>query len=239
MDVLFLGTNNMGTEIYEWLCDRDSVTVQAMITTKGQLELVERLQPDIAVAVGYRHIVPESILDIPEQGFINVHPGYLPAGRGFNPNVWSIVEGHPAGVTIHQMDPGIDTGALLARREVETRFDDNGKDVYERLESAAVELFVETWPDIQSGTIEPVPQKDTNAPTHKKSEFADLCKLDAEEEYTVKELLDVLRALTFPPFNNATLEVDGENYFVEVSITHEDEASSDASSGVISSYGDE
>jgi methionyl-tRNA formyltransferase len=236
MDVLFLGTNNMGLKIYEWLCERDGVNVQAMITTKDQLQLVEKLQPEIAVAVGYRHIVPESVLEIPEHGFINVHPGHLPEGRGFNPNVWSIVEGHPAGVSIHQMDAGIDTGAILATREVETRFDDNGRDVYERLETAAVELFAETWPDVESGEIEPVPQEDTETPMHEKSDFEDLCKFDANKEYTVKELLDVLRALTHPPFNNARVEVDGERYYVEVNIIHEDEVKSGASSGTISSY---
>ena len=101
MDLVFLGVNDIGWDIYQWLCDRESVTVHGLATTESQLDLVREFEPDVVVAAGFGNIVPPEILDIPDEGCINVHPGYLPHLRGYNPNVWSIVEDRPAGASIH------------------------------------------------------------------------------------------------------------------------------------------
>lgn len=236
MDVVFLGTNNVGREIYRWLCERETVDVRALLTTGEQLDLVRTIEPEMVVAVGYRHIVPPEILSIPDGGCINVHPGLLPYARGFNPNVWSIVEDLPAGVTIHYMDEGIDTGEIVSRKRVPVSFDDSGRDLYERLETACYELFVETWPALEAGRVETIKQDDRHATYHERSDFEELCELDPEAEYTTKELLDRLRALTFPPFGNASIEVDGERYVVEVEITREDELERTESYGAIAPY---
>jgi methionyl-tRNA formyltransferase len=235
MDVIFLGINDVGMRVYEWLCDRESVDVLSLLTTKEQLNLVEELQPDIVVSVGYRHILPERILEIPEKGCINLHPAYLPYNRGANPNVWSIIEDSPAGVTLHYMDDGIDTGDIIARKKVETNFDDTGKSLYERLEQAQFELFTENWSEIESGDVETVSQ-DEDGTYHEVQEFEDICELNPNDEYTVKELLDHLRALTFPPFDNAVVELEGESYYVDIDIRHEDETGDKKTQGHISSY---
>ncbi len=235
-EVVFLGTNEVGREVYDWLCDRESVAVRAMLTEADQLDLVADLDPEVVVAVGFRHIVPPETLAVPEKGCLNLHPGLLPETRGFNPNVWSIVEDRPAGATLHYMDEGVDTGDVLARQRVETRFDDTGRDLYERIEKACFEVFTETWPDVESGDAEAVPQDDAAGTSHRKQDFLDLCELDADAEYTVTELLDVLRALTFPPFDNAHVEVDGETYYVDVDVRHEDDTDDDGGVGSLSAY---
>jgi methionyl-tRNA formyltransferase len=224
MDIIFLGVNGIGWEIYEWLCDHETVTVQALVTTTEQLDLVKRLKPEMLIAAGFGEILPPEILDIPNRGCINVHPGYLPHTRGYNPNVWSIVEDRPAGVSIHYMENEVDAGDVLARRKVESSFVDTGKTLYERMERAAVDLFKQTWPAIEHGEVDPIPQDDTKAASHVKQDFVDLCELNPNAEYEVTELLDVLRALTYPPFDNAYLDVDGERYFVEVEIRKESDA---------------
>ncbi|WP_435358647.1 methionyl-tRNA formyltransferase [Haloarchaeobius sp. DFWS5] len=217
-EVVFLGVNDAGMRIYEWLCDKDGVTVHALVTTKEQLSLVERLKPDYLVSVGYRHIVPPSTLSVPSEGCINVHPALLPYNRGANPNVWSIVDGTPAGVTIHQMDENLDTGDVLAQEEVDTTFADTGRTLYERLEDVQYDLFVETWPQIEDDTVSQTAQSADEGTYHRLSDFDELCNLDPEETTTVRELLDRLRALTFPPYDNATIEINGESYYVDVDI---------------------
>jgi methionyl-tRNA formyltransferase len=236
MDIVFLGINDIGWEIYNWLCDRSGVTVRALVTRPDQISLVERLDPDIVVAVGYAHIVPEEILAVPSEGCVNVHPGYLPHARGYNPNVWSIVEDLPAGATVHYMDPGVDTGDIIARMTVESTFADTGKSLYERIERACFELFREAWSDIEDGNVNVTEQDDSESTHHYQSDFESLCRLDPDRQYTPKELLDILRALTFPPFNNARLDVDGETYYIEVDITKEDEVEDTDQSELISSY---
>lgn len=216
--VVFLGVNDAGMRIYEWLCDRDGVDVQALLTTRDQLNIVREVTPDFVLSCGYRHIVPEEILSIPREGCLNLHPAYLPYNRGANPNVWSIVEDTPAGVTLHYMDAGLDTGDIVARRHVETDFADTGKTLHARLENEQVALFKQAWPKLEAGEVSPTEQP-SNGTYHRSSEFDDLCELDPDAEMEVKTLLDRLRALTFPPYDNAYVDIDGERYYVEVDIT--------------------
>jgi methionyl-tRNA formyltransferase len=219
IEIVFLGINDAGMRVYEWLCNRDEVFVHSLLTTKAQLQVIEEVEPDYVISCGYRHIVPESILEVPTEGCLNLHSSYLPYNRGANPNVWSIVEGTPAGVALHYMDTGVDTGDIVARQQVETDFSDTGKDLYDRLEDTQVDLFERTWPDIESGEISPTSQNESEGTYHQTREFEQLCKLDPDEEVRVKPFLDRLRALTFPPYDNAEIEIDGETFNVEIDIT--------------------
>lgn len=219
IDVIFLGINDAGMRIYEWLCDRENVFVHSLLTTEDQLRMIKEVHPDYVISCGYRHIVPEEILAIPEEGCLNLHPAYLPYNRGANPNVWSIVEGTPAGVTLHWMDDGIDTGDIVARRQVELEFSDTGKTLYEKLEDAQVDLFRDKWPDVVAGETETTKQDENAGTYHTTSEFEELCELDPNETVRVREFLDRLRALTFPPYDNAKIELDGEVYHVEIDIS--------------------
>ncbi|SEF77688.1 methionyl-tRNA formyltransferase [Halobellus limi] len=205
--------------VYDWLCDKKNVFVHSLLTTKDQLEVIKETQPDYVVSCGYRHIVPEEILNIPNEGCLNLHPAYLPYNRGANPNVWSIVEGTPAGVTLHWMDPGIDTGNIIAQQKVGTDFSDDGKDLNEKLEDAQVELFQKVWPDVVKEEVTGRCQNEDEGTYHRTNEFDDLCELNPDEEVRVKDFLDRLRALTYPPYDNAEIEVDGETYYIEVDIT--------------------
>lgn len=235
MDVVFLGVNDIGMRIYEWLCRRDGVSVKALLTERQQLELVEMIDPDIIISVGFDHLVPSQILDVPDRGSINLHPSLLPHNRGKSPNVWPIVEGTPAGVTLHYMDEEFDTGEIIAQREVEFDFSDTGKDLHRRLEEEQYELFTSVWPDIEADEIE-TSQQDTDAGTyHSKEDFLELCELDPEEKLKTKELLDRLRALTFPPFDNACIEIDGETFYIDVDIRRATESREEVE-GLLSSY---
>jgi len=216
--LIFLGVNDAGMRVYDWLCDREGMSVHSLLTTEEQLTVIENIRPDYVVSCGYRHIVPERILDIPTEGCLNLHPAYLPYNRGANPNVWSIVDETPAGVTLHYMDPSIDTGGIIARRRVATSFEDTGRDLYRRLEDAQVELFRDIWPEVVAGTQSVIEQDQDKGTYHHTSELEDLCQLDPEENVGVKEFLDRLRALTFPPYDNAEIEIDGTTYYIEVDI---------------------
>ena len=218
IDVVFLGVNDAGMRVYEWLCDREGVFVHSLLTTEDQLSVVEDVQPEYVVSCGYRHIVPEEVLAVPTEGCLNLHPAYLPYNRGANPNVWSLVDDTPAGVTLHYMDESIDTGDIVARERVETSFADTGKTLYQRLEDAQVALFRDVWPQIERGEVSTTEQLPAAGTTHRTDEFEELCQLDPDAEVRVEDFLDRLRALTFPPYRNATIEIDGERYTVDVEI---------------------
>jgi len=236
MDVVFLGINDVGFRIYEWLCRRDGVEVTALLTRSEQLDLIRREHPDLVLSVGFDHLVPPEIIEVPPRGAINLHPSFLPYNRGKSPNVWPLIEGTPAGVTIHYMDAEYDTGDVIARREVETDFSDTGKTLHARLEDAQFELFTDVWPELADGTVEATPQDADAGTTHTTADFVERCELDPDETVRVKALLDRLRALTFPPFDNAYVELAGERYYVDVEIRPAAETTDEDGEGLLSSY---
>jgi len=236
MDLVFLGRNDVGSRIYDWLCDRDGVDVLGMVTEKDQLDLVEQLEPTMLVSVGYNHLVPGQVLSIPERGAVNLHPAYLPHNRGKSPNVWSIVDDTPAGATLHYMDLSFDTGDIIARQRVETSFADTGKDLHRRLETAQMELFKDNWPMIETDEVKKRPQLPDAGTYHSIADFRDLCGIDPDATVRAKELLDRLRALTFPPFENAYVELDDERYYLDLEITPASEADGATPEGHLTAY---
>jgi methionyl-tRNA formyltransferase len=238
MEVVFLGINDVGLDLYEWLCNRDDASVQALLTEKEQLSIVHNLQPELIISIGFNYLIPSDILGVPSEGAINLHPALLPYNRGKSPNVWSIVEDTPAGVSLHYMDPQFDTGDIIAQRPVSKDFEDTGKRLHRRLEEAQIELFTNTWPAIRDGEIEPRPQEEDAGTYHTTKDFLQLCEIKPDERVRAKELLDRLRALTFPPFDNAFIEIEGKKYYIDIELRKEGEEASkeELSEGLISSY---
>jgi methionyl-tRNA formyltransferase len=114
-------------------------------------------RPRIAVSHGYRLILRRDVLD--RFPVVNLHISYLPYNRGADPTLWSVLEDTPAGVTIHHIDEGVDTGDLIARRRV--AFDDATDTLataYAKLQAEMAALFAEHWPAISAGTAAREPQ---------------------------------------------------------------------------------
>lgn len=218
IEIVFLGVSSPGLRIYNWLCDQDDVFVHSILTTREQLSVIEDVRPDYVVSCAFEHVIPERFLTIPSEGCLNLHPSYLPYNRGRYPNVWNLIDDIPVGVTIHYMEPKVDTGDIVARRTVETDFSDTGQSLSNRLGNEMVELFKKVWPDVVAGEVSPTPQDVDESTFHHTSELRDLCKLDPDEEVRVKEFLDRLRALDHPSLPRAEIEVDGETYSVGVDI---------------------
>ena len=111
---------------------------------------------DFAVSYGYRHILGKEILNFFGPRIINLHLSLLPWNRGAHPNFWSIFDNTPAGVSIHIIDQGLDTGPLLAQREI--RFD-FGKETlatsYGRLQFEMETLFQESWTKLRNEAVTP------------------------------------------------------------------------------------
>jgi len=215
--IAFLGINDAGRRIYDLLVDRGE-EVLCLLTEKEELKLIEQMKPDIVISCGFRYVVPANIRRIPPRGCINIHSSYLPYNRGANPNVWSIIENTPAGVSIHFMDDGIDTGAIIVRRRIDVSFSDNAKDVYKKLEDAQIGLFGEMWEQIKQGSINPIKQEKGEGTFHMVKDFEELCQIELDKQYTGRELLNRLRALTFSPYDNAYVIISGKKFYLRLEI---------------------
>jgi methionyl-tRNA formyltransferase len=128
------------------------------------VEHLKQTNPEVMVVVGYGQIIPQSIIDIPRHGIINVHGSLLPKYRGAAPIQWAIANGETrTGITTMRIDAGLDTGAMLLKWETEIGPGENALQLGERMAHAGADLLVETLARIETGSVQPQPQDDSQA----------------------------------------------------------------------------
>ena len=123
---------------------------------------IAELKPDLIVVVAFGQILPQTLLDVPRFGCINVHASLLPRYRGAAPIEWSIINGETVtGVTTMQMDAGLDTGDMLLSSEVAIGAEMILPELRERLMTVGADLLLKTLYLLQRGELHPVKQDDT------------------------------------------------------------------------------
>jgi methionyl-tRNA formyltransferase len=149
-----------------------------------------------ALSVHYPRLLPASDL-MRYDAVYNLHPGFLPWGRGHFPLVWAIWLGEPAGATLHRMVPRLDAGPIVDQRLVEVRDDETGHSLFQHIREAEHAMFLEWWPRLVTGhTPEERMQVGTGS-YHDRKSFEDLLATDPAS-LTDQELDRLRRALTFP-----------------------------------------
>ena len=109
------------------------------------LEQLKALDPDLIVVVAYGRILPRAVLELPRYGCINVHASLLPKYRGAAPIQWAILDGETeTGVTIMQMDAGLDTGDMLLTYETKVGEKETAGELFDRLAQSGAELLPQT-----------------------------------------------------------------------------------------------
>jgi methionyl-tRNA formyltransferase len=128
------------------------------------IELVRELAPEIMVVVGYGQIIPQAIIDIPPRGMLNVHASLLPKYRGAAPIQWALANGETeTGVTIMQIDAGLDTGEMLLKQTVGIGADETATELSARLAPLGAELLLRTTKQMEDGTVLREKQSDAEA----------------------------------------------------------------------------
>lgn len=149
--------------------------------------------PDLIVVAAFGQILRPEVLDLPKYGCINIHASLLPRWRGAAPIQAAIQAGDAeTGITIMQMDPGIDTGPMLSQRAIPILATDTGGSLFEKLSTLGGELLLETLPRYLNGELHPQPQPvegATYAPMLKKEDgLLDFTRPAAELERRVRAM---------------------------------------------------
>lgn len=130
------------------------------------IDLLRQINPDCIVVVAYGRVLPIEILTLPKYGCINVHASLLPKYRGASPIQTAIVSGESqTGVTIMQMDTGIDTGDMLYHQVVDITEQDTGGSLHNKLAIAGAQALITCLGLIEAGQVTPIPQGE-EAVTH-------------------------------------------------------------------------
>ena len=204
MRILFLANNWLGWQILKWLKDEketvvglimhppekqkfgkeiiDTAQLPSSLIFSGEtlkdpdiLRDISSLEPDIGISILFGYILFDKFINIFPKGIINLHPSYLPYNRGVYPNVWSIIEKTQAGISLHYINAGIDTGDIISQSKVK---------------------------------VEPV---HTGGMLYRNLEIADL-----DRKFRARELIDIIRARTFPPHNGAYFVQDGRKIYLRL-----------------------
>ena len=174
------------------------------------VKVLEGFNADAMVVVAFGQILTKNILDMPKYGCINVHASLLPKYRGAAPMQWSIIDGEKkTGVTIQQMDEGIDTGDILAIEEIELDEKETYGSLHDRLTVMGGPLVIKVLKELENGTVTRIKQNDEESNYVKiiKKSFG---KIDFTMEAVRIERL--IRGLNpwpsaFTTFNNKTLKI--------------------------------
>ncbi len=141
-------------------------------------ELLQSLAPDVIVVAAYGKILPARVLEFPRYGCLNIHGSLLPKYRGAAPMQRAIMDGERVtGITIMQMDAGLDTGDMLLKETVEILPDDNFEDIHDKLGACGSELLLSALDKLENGKLTAQAQDESLATYAKKIEKSD-CLLD-------------------------------------------------------------
>ncbi len=128
------------------------------------IETLRKINPDIIVVSAYGQILPKEILFLPKHGCINIHASLLPAYRGAAPINWAIIRGESrTGITIMQMDEGMDTGAILLQESIPIAPRDTAGTLTEKMAQLGAKMITAALPLIEAGSLTPVLQDGSNA----------------------------------------------------------------------------
>lgn len=173
---------------------------------------VRRLSPDFILTNSYSMLLPPDILASARVAAVNVHGGLLPEYRGSNPLQWALILGErETGVTMHFMDAGFDTGAVIATRRVPIHLEDTWVDVFARLRQATQAILAEHLPAVLEGRARGAPQDESRARHHRRR-HPDDGRIDWQAR--VIDIHNLIRALV-PPMPGAFYEANGRRVVLD------------------------
>jgi methionyl-tRNA formyltransferase len=174
-------------------------------TAEGRSAL-ESWKPDVMVVVAYGLILPSAALTIPRLGCVNIHASLLPRWRGAAPIQRAILAGdEETGVTIMQMDVGLDTGPMLLKHPVRIEPDDTAASLHDRLAATGANAVLEALDGLSNGTMAAEPQPEVGV-----TYAAKLEKSEARIDWTARAVEIERQVRAFNPWPIAETKYEGE-----------------------------
>jgi methionyl-tRNA formyltransferase len=171
---------------------------------------------ELVLSIHCKQVFPPGLVNVVR--CVNMHPGLIPFNRGWFPHVFSIINKKPTGATIHEMDETIDHGPVIVQKKIRVQAWENSSDVYKKIIEAETYLFEKNIRRIIERTYKA--KKTSNGNLNTSADFKKLCELDMNKKMKLAEAIDLLRALTHPPYSNAFFidQTSGRKVYVDVNL---------------------
>ncbi len=174
------------------------------LKTEDSVRRIADEKPDFIVVAAYGKILPQTVLDLPVYGCVNLHGSLLPKYRGAAPIQWCVINGEKeTGVTTMRMDAGLDTGDILYTVKTPIGENETAGELFDRLSELCPDLLIRTLNDLALGLITPVRQNEAEA-----TYVGMLSKSDSVIDWRLpaKQIHDLVRGLNPWPVAKTTLE---------------------------------
>jgi methionyl-tRNA formyltransferase len=241
-DLLIFADGDVGVSVVSWLAKNHHLDIGLIFTVaeneiskicidlgietavfssdeKAIAEITERnISPKLGFLVWWPNIVTAKIISITDSGLINTHPSLLPYARGKNYNFWTLVERSPFGVSMHYVEEGIDCGDIVAQRKIEYNWEDTGGTLFKKAKTAMIELFSENFERLRDMDFVPIEQNISEGTFHFGKEMDVKSQIFLDDEYSARNLLNLLRARTMEGFPACYFYEDDRKYEVRIAV---------------------
>jgi len=168
---------------------------------------------DLVFSFHCKQIFPESLTS--GTRCINFHPGFNPYNRGWFPHIFSMVNGLPTGVTVHEMDKYIDKGRIIYQEKVSIEESDDSEKVYDKIMKLEEKIMMDKFEDIINKKYSTFVPEKGNCNT--KVDYEKFRKIDLDQKLSFRECLNFLRALTHSDYKNGYfIDKEGNKIFIKI-----------------------
>lgn len=179
------------------------------------IEKIKRLKPKFIFSLQCRKIIKKNLINIPPGGIINLHFSYLPKNRGCYTIARALINNERiTGVTLHYIDEGIDSGDIIAQKEIKIEAEDTGRSLFDKCTEMGFELFKENYHNIIEGKNSRIKQNDKEATYHGISSI-DFKKNNITWDDDNTKVFNWIRAFIFPPFQYPYSSINGKKFFIK------------------------
>jgi methionyl-tRNA formyltransferase len=241
MRLLLMCDGQVGSSIADWLMERYFRDLGAVVTvTKNDTYIAARARGiptflyqsatqviadlaslprcNLGMLAWWPRLIPRELMAVTDHGFINTHPSLLPFSRGKHYNFWTLVEQSPFGVSLHYVDEGIDSGDIVAQLPVHYGWEDTGGTLYAKAGQAMIDLFKSAYPNIRTHELPRIKQDPSKGSLHFATEIDPASRIDLDKTYSARELINLIRARTFPGQPACWFDADGAKYEITLTI---------------------
>ena len=205
--------------IIEAIPDSTEIIPWNSLETSKLIEKLSKFELDFAVSALFGHIIPKSMIETVQVDFINLHPSYLPIGRGAHPIPWGILNSDIQGITIHKMTEKLDSGEIYIQEALITDISMSAADIYDMAKQNIVQIFKNFIPQWIAGNFQKKPQDEMISTSHKTFELEKIRTILADEKITAEEFVRRIQALDFRESGSAIyLDRDGKKWSLRLHI---------------------
>jgi len=241
-DLIIFSDGHVGSELVSWLavqhsddvaliftveengiskiCRDAGIETEVFSTEQNAISIIKsrKIYPKLGFLVWWPKILTAEILLIASSGFINTHPSLLPYARGKNYNFWTLVECSPFGVSMHFVEEGIDCGDIVAQKEIQYSWEDSGGSLFEKAKKAMIELFKDNFERLKDLNFNAEKQNLSEGSFHFGKEMDLASQVFLDQQYTARQLLNLLRARTMESYPACYFYENTDKYEVQIVI---------------------